>query len=375
MSSGSLDNVALFSTRFLPYSQTFIHDEIRSHSRYDVDVFCKTRENPDRFPFDDVHKPPSWAEWLYENLGYWPAFDRRISHGRYALLHAHFGTGAVYALPYAKRHDLPLVVTFWGNDVSALVGSQRFNPFRWRYVLFSRFIFRHADLMLGVSNELCTLLAELSGRPEAVKYWTHGVDLERFRPRDVPRPESIPRLIMVGRFTEKKGHTYALQAFRKVVDDGVRAELVFVGSGEEEPWCRRYVEMHGLSDYVTFAGVLSQEETAAQIVRADIALVPSVVARNHDREGSPTVAKEAAACGIPLIATWHAGLPEIIEDGKTGYLLQERDVSGLADRMRRLIADPELRDRFGAAARRKMEAEFDLRKKVHELEHHYDSVR
>ena len=180
---------------------------------------------------------------------------------------------------------------------------------------------------------------------------------------------------MVGRFTEKKGHRYALQAFKRVIDSGSRAHLTFVGSGEEEPWCRNYVAQHGLGEHVVFAGVLSQEETAREVAHSDIALVPSVVARDHDREGSPTVAKEASACGVPVIATWHAGLPEIVEDGETGFLLQERDISGLADRMRKLIDNADLRDRFGRAARRKMESAFDLEQKVRELEELYDSVR
>lgn len=369
------DTVALFSTRFLPYSQTFIHDEIRAHERYDVDVFCKTRENADRFPYDRWTKPPKAAEWLYENVGYWPPFDRRISRGDYALIHAHFGTGAVYALPYAHRHDLPLVITFWGNDVSALIGSQRFNPARWRYLLYSRALFRKADLMLGVSRELCALIGEFSGRPDAVRYWTHGVDLDRFRPVERSDDPEVVQLLMVGRFTEKKGHRYALQAFDRVISSGKSAHLTFIGSGELEAWCRDFVREKRLQAHVTFAGVKTQDETARRLAHSDVALVPSVVARNHDREGSPTVAKEASACGVPVIATWHAGLPEIVSDGETGFLVQERDIMSLADRMTRLIEDAALRRSFGRAARVRMEREFDLWKKVAELEDHYDSVR
>jgi colanic acid/amylovoran biosynthesis glycosyltransferase len=375
MALSSSPTVALFATEFLPYSQTFIHDELRAHERYTAHVFCKVRKNPERFPYAAWFAPPSWATTLYENVAYWPSFDRRIGAGHYDLIHAHFGTGAVYALPYALRHDIPLVITFWGNDVSALIGSQRYKPTRWRYLAYSTFLFRHADLMLGVSEELCELLRELSGRPEAVRYYTHGIDLDRFQPlADRPRRD-VPQVVMVGRFAEKKGHRYALQAFDRVVRSGRQAHLTFVGDGTLRTWCERYVQAHDLSDAVTFAGVLTAEETAAQLAQADVALVPSVVAHNHDREGSPTVAKEASACGVPVIATWHAGLPEIVDDGETGFLVPERNVPALADRLATLLDDASLRQRFGREARAKMERSFDLHTQVQKLERLYDAVR
>lgn len=365
--------VALFADRFLPYSQTFIYDEIRAHERYAVDVFCKERLNEDRFPYDRCVEPSSWlATRVYENLGYWPRFDRILSEGEYALIHAHFGTTAVYALPYVLRHDLPFVITFWGNDVSVLLGSQRFNPKNWRYLLLQKTLMKHADLMLGVSHELCAFVRELCDRPEAVHWYRHGVDLDRFRP--VTHGNDVPQIVMVGRFTEKKGHRYALRAFAQALDAGRDAHLTLVGSGGREPACRQFVRDRGLDGHVTFAGVLPHTEVADRLARADIALVPSVVARNHDREGSPTVAKEAAACEVPLIGTYHGGLPEIVEDGTTGFLVPERNADRLADRLVTLIDDPDLRRSFGAAARKKMEAEFDLFEQVRTLESHYDRL-
>jgi colanic acid/amylovoran biosynthesis glycosyltransferase len=105
-----------------------------------------------------------------------------------------------------------------------------------------------------------------------------------------------------------------------------------------------------------------------------VALVPSVVARNQDREGSPTVAKEASACGVPVIGTYHAGIPEIIEDGKTGLLVPERHVEALAEALTRLLDDPDLRSDMGRAGRAKMEREFRLEDRVAALEDHYDAV-
>ncbi|MGA7304406.1 MAG: glycosyltransferase, partial [Rhodothermales bacterium] len=293
--------------------------------------------------------------------------------GGHALVHAHFGTGAVYALPYVRKHRLPFIVTFHGNDVAALIGPQRFRPARWRYVLRAKKIMQRADLMLAVSTEFCDILSSLSGRPDAVKLYRIGVDLARFH-RSETR-SSIPEIIMVGRFTEKKGHIYALRAFTHVIRKGRTAHLTLVGDGALEDECRNYVAREDLSERVTFAGSLPPERTAEMLGAADIALAPSVVARNGDREGSPIVVREAGACEVPVIGTRHSGIPESIEDGVTGYLVRERDATALADKLQCLIDDADLRRRMGVAARAKMEREFDLFKQVEILESHYDSVR
>jgi glycosyltransferase involved in cell wall biosynthesis len=366
--------VALFVRRFLPYSQTFIHDEINAHERYAVDVFCQKRLNADRFPHDRVFYPDGWlGKRIYENVGYWPDFDRRLGSGDYDLVHAHFGTAAVYALPYVIRHDLPLVVTFWGNDVSALLGTQRYNPKNWRYVCLYKTIFQKSSLILCVSQEMSELVRELGAPSENIQVWSQGIDLDRFQPTE--SESNIPQVILVGRFTSKKGHIYAIRAFADAIANGYEAHLTFVGSGKLESDCRELVAENGISNHVTFAGSLPHEAVARRLAESDLALVPSVVAHNHDREGSPTVAKEAGACGIPVIATYHAGLPEIVEDGKTGFLVPERNVSALADRIKRLLSSSDLRSKMGNAARRKIEHDFELQAQVRKLESYYDRVR
>lgn len=377
---------AVFSTDFLPYSQTFVYDEIRSHERYAVDVFCKQRLNTSRFPYDNTYQPGgALGRLFYENMAYWPAFDRILAQKKHDLIHAHFGTGAVYALPYVKKYKYPFIVTFWGNDVGALIGPQRRKPARWRYVLAAPRIMKAADLMLCVSQELCDFVAELSGRPEAVRLYHQGVDLSLFsqgldsnpNPGASSGAESSEevRLILIGRFTEKKGHKYALKAFDQVLKAGRNAKLVLVGSGPLMEECATFVTTNGMDDSVIFTGTLTQEETARELARSQIALVPSVVAQDQDREGSPTVIREASASALPVIGTVHAGIPEIIDDGRTGFLVPERDVLALSDRMITLIDDAEMRDAFGRAGRRKMETEFDVKKQVAVLEQHYDFVR
>lgn len=365
---------ALFANRFLPYSQTFIYDEIRAHERYEVDIFCKERLNENRFSYDRVYAPSSWlGSRIYENLGYWPRFDRILSKGNHDLVHAHFGTQAVYALPYVERHDLPFVVTFHGIDVGDLFGPRRYLPRQWRYWALSNRIFERADLLLPVSIELGELLIEMGAPKSKIEVYRLGIDLSKFQRADEER--DVPRITLVGRFAEKKGFSYALRACVRAIHSGSTAEVVVLGSGEREAQLRQIVREGGIADRVDFRGAVPHSEVAHVLARTDIMMTPSVVTRTHDRDSGILVAKEGSACQVPVIGTYHGGIPSIIDDGETGFLVPERDVEALANRLTTLLDDPELRQRMGRAARKKMKREFDLFKQVQTLETYYDAVR
>jgi glycosyltransferase involved in cell wall biosynthesis len=368
--------IALFSTSFLPYSQTFIYDEIRAHSKqYAIEVFCKERLNTDRFPYPHFHKPKGkLAETIYENIAYWPSFNRILKQGDFDLVHAHFGTGAVYALPYVKKNKLPFVVTFHGNDVAALMGTQKYHYSRWRYYFKSKRILQEADLLLAASEELRALLIELGANKQKVKVYRLGIDLQHFEYTPAEPSKEKTSFIMIGRFTPKKGHIYALQALHQVVQKGYAAELSFIGSGELRPELEAYIAEQDLQDNVHFEGVMSPAAVATKLKASDVLLAPSVVTFDHDRESGLIVVKEASAIGRPVIGTWHGGIHEIIDHNKTGFLVPERNAGLLAKRMIELIENPDKRKEFGEAGRRKMEDEYDLIKQVTKLEQHYESL-
>ena len=368
----------MFVRRFLPYSQTFIHDEIRTHERYTVDVFCRSRLNENRFPHNRVVTPSAFgSDWLgarlYENLGYWPPFDTRLGDTDYALVHAHFGTEAVYALPYVVRHDYPFIVTFHGADVADLFGPRRFLPRQWRYWSLAGRIFETADRLLAASTELAELLVELGAPRDKVHVHRLGIDLSTFRRAEEERAE--PRITMVGRFTEKKGFRYALRACGQVLTGDTPGTITMLGNGELEPDLRRIVRETNLGDRVDFRGAVPHDEVAETLARTDIMMCPSVVTATHDRDSGLIVAKEASACEVPVIGTYHGGIPSIVDDRKTGLLVPERDVDALADALHTLLHDADLRRQLGKAARTKMEKEFDLATQIQKLERHYDDIQ
>ncbi len=125
---------------------------------------------------------------------------------------------------------------------------------------------------------------------------------------------------------------------------------------------------------MTFAGALPHDQIAALLGTAEVLLAPSVTTVNGDRESGTLVVKEASAAGAIPIVTWHGGHPEIVEDGRTGFLVPERRVEALAARLEQVLGDADLRARLRTAARAKMLAEYDNRVRVAALEQAYDDA-
>jgi colanic acid/amylovoran biosynthesis glycosyltransferase len=361
--------VALFNTNFLPYSQTFVYEEIRCHQRYAVEVFCRRRLLAERFPFEPVHiGGPFYAVTCRSK-----AFDARLRAGDFAVVHAHFGLGAVYARPFARRHRLPLVVTFHGYDVPLLSSPRRWLPQHLRYAILGPRVLAEMTLGLCASEELRAMLLALGVPGDRLRLHRLGIDLTHFHPGE--RSAAECRVIMLGRFVEKKGFEYGLRAFAEVAREEPALSLTLVGDGPEGPRLHRLAADLGVTARVDFTGPLAPERVAELLRASHVLFAPSVVDRHGNRESGLMVVKEASACATVPIGSRHGGIPEIIDDGETGYLVAERDVTALADRLRRLMRDPALRERLGRAARAKMRRDYDNGARVRALEELYDETR
>lgn len=363
-----MPRVALFNTQFLPYSQTFVYEQLRQHQRYQVEVFARRRLLRERFPFEPVHV----AGPLYGVARASTRFDRLFETQRYDLVHAHFGTGAMYAMRWAERFARPLVVSFHGHDVTVLGSYERFLPKHWRYAALHARMFRLLTLGLCASPELRELLIAAGAPSEKLRVHRLGIDLGAFARGT--RDASTTRVAMIGRFVEKKGLAYGMRAFAEVARTRPELLLTLAGEGPLEGELRRLARELGIESRVRFAGVLAPPEVARLLGESDVLLAPSVVSASGDRDSGLMVVKEASASEVVPIGSIHGGIPEIIDNGVTGYLVAERDVASLAQRLASVASDASLRERMGRAARAKMEREYDNRRCVARLEEHYDEA-
>jgi glycosyltransferase involved in cell wall biosynthesis len=210
-----------------------------------------------------------------------------------------------------------------------------------------------ADAAWGVT---CTRagLAELrrvadapSGARVALAY--HGLDLARFPPPPdrTARPGPV-RLVSVGRAVAKKGFDDLLAALAKLADADWR--LVQIGGGPLLPALKAQAAALGIADRIEWRGALAQQDVVAALREADLFVLASKTGADGDRDGLPNVIMEAASQALPSLATTTAGIPEFIADGQNGVLVPPGDPAALSAALARLIADPDLRLRLGAAA-------------------------
>ena len=191
----------------------------------------------------------------------------------------------------------------------------------------------------------------------------HGVDLDRFRPPTdrVPDRDRRPLILSVGRLVEKKGFPDLLRACALLTHTGRRFRCAIYGDGPLRPQLTALIAALGLSDTVMLAGERPQHELVAIFQSAAMFVLAPFVTGDGDRDGVPNVLVEAMACGLPVVSTRAAGVPDLVRHEHNGLLAEPRDPSDLARQLGRLIDDGAIRTRLGDATRATVTAQFDER--------------
>ncbi len=187
----------------------------------------------------------------------------------------------------------------------------------------------------------------------------NGVDLEAFRP--AARPVANGPVVAVGRLVRKKGFHVLVEALGVLAARGRAPRVVLAGDGRERAALEARAKALGLGRSLRFAGPQTQPEVRRLIRRAAVVALPCVVDTDGNQDALPTVLLEAAACGVPVVSTRVAGVPEIVANGRTGRVVAPDDPRAFARALERLLAAPSRRERMGRAARRRAEALFDER--------------
>lgn len=290
-----------------------------------------------------------------------------------ALLHAHFGVEGVYAVKLAEALGVPLVTTLHGFDVSLtrarLLGSGKVS---WiNYAIWCHQLFASGAVFVCVSEHVRRCAVDWGYPADRLIVLPIGVDVEMIQP--VALVER-PRILHVARLVEKKGTGDLLRAFAAVRRAVPGAELVIVGSGPLRTRLMALARELGVTAAVRFLGAQPYAETLRWMAESRLLCLPSVTAASGDQEGLGMVLLEAGATGRPVIGTDHGGIPEAVIDGETGFLVPERDVAGLTERIVTLLRDPDLCERLGRAGRDLVVTRFNLRTQTGKLESLYRTL-
>jgi colanic acid/amylovoran biosynthesis glycosyltransferase len=271
------------------------------------------------------------------------------------IVHSHFGQAGLFAvrLKQIGAIDGKLVTTFYGCDVSKFLrarGADVYVP-----------LIRHGDLFICITDDMCRRLLSVGFPAARLEKVPVGIDLSRFAMRVRRcRPGEAVRLLTVGRLVEKKGHETSIRAVARVVARHPNLRYRIVGDGPLRSDLERLIRTLGVEHWIQLTGWRTQEEVRAEFDASHVFVLASQTAADGDEEGLPGAIKEANAMGLPVVATRHSGIPEGVLDGTTGFLVPERDVDALADRVQYLIEHPERWEDMGRAGRSLVERQADM---------------
>lgn len=359
--------ILIFKETVLPKSETFILAQMQAMQKFSARLIGLEKV-PSGLPLPS--KPlllcrarggaAALRAKIYRKSGIAPFFHARARREQPALLHAHFASGGLTAIPLAKSLGVPLLVTLHGSDVTV----------KWASARSIRRLGREATLFLCVSHFIRDR-AIAAGLPEE-KLRVHyiGVDLQQFQ---APAADVAGAgVLFVGRLVEKKGCAYLLRAMASVQKTYPDCLLTIIGDGP----LRAYLESHAreLGVSCRFLGAQPAAIVREHLRTTHIFCAPSITAENGDSEGLGIVFAEAQAMGIPVVSSLHGGIPEVVSDGRTGLLVHERDHPALAAAIASLLGNASLWEQFRHNARAHIEHSFDLAKQTAELETIYRDV-
>ena len=285
----------------------------------------------------------------------WAMAGRRIGKELRAWgathVHAHFAGPAATAAAFAAA-EAGITFSFTAHAKDIFVDS-----LDWRWLAW---LGAQAHAVVTVCDYNRRYLRRRMPEARVVRLY-NGVDLERWSARAERAPAHGP-VVTVGRFVRKKGFDVLIEALAILRDRGTPLPTVMIGDGAERAAVMARAKELKLGRLVRFPGALKQPQVVRHMRRAALVALPCIVDTDGNQDALPTVLLEAAACGVPAVATRIAGVPEIVRDGVSGRVVEPGDAEALADALAFMMSSPRRRARMGAAARRRAEALFDQRR-------------
>lgn len=324
---------------FPKLSETFVAREIAEIKKRGVSVCILSMKRPDDSVVHDiVNKSGLGKETVYGT----EHFSKTLEDFKPDLIHAHFATEATAeAIPLALTCKCPLTFTAHGYDIYRRPPAD----FHARA--------KKAAAVITVSEANRAYIAKTFDVPDhKLRTISSGVDTRLFQPNK--QPSTPPLIVCVARLVPVKNLALLLSACMILKTQGIAFQCIIVGEGRSREALETMQKQLQLEKTVVFTGAANSRQVLAWWQRADVAVLSST------SEGMPVSLLEAAACGVPIVATAVGGIPELVETGETGYLVPPEEAPALAEGIKHLLSHPNQARRMGQAARKKIEQRFSI---------------
>ncbi len=287
----------------------------------------------------------------------------------YDIIHCQFGT---FGLEGMILRDIgaikgKLITTFRGYDISLFVKQ------RGEHVYDS--LFAKGDFFLANCEFFKKKAIKLGCNPKKIVVHGSGIDSNRF-PFQVryPQPNGKIRIATTGRLVEKKGIEYSIRAVAKVLKTYPNVEYTIIGDGLLKEDLQQLIYSLNIANQVKLLGWKNQAEIIEILNNSDIFVAPSITGTDGNQDAPVNTLKEAMVMGLPVVATLHGGIPELVQDGVSGFLVPERDSDAIAEKLIHLVEHPETWSKMGQSGRAYVESKYDMNKLSDELVQIYQQV-
>lgn len=368
-----MKTVLHFERKFTSKTETFIVNQVNTIKNYNVVV--ATLQSTNLLPCNKKIITPENYDFLTKTGKFISKktvddLKSQIDEYKIDLIHTHYLSDALVFHRLTKNFRVPKICSGYGYDVSSFP-NKFFGIIKRLYKL----IFKEYDFFIAMSPDMKDDLIKLGCPENKILVHYYGTDIKRFfnEKRNYNSKDKLT-ILSVGTIEEKKAQHLVIEALAKLKLTNLY--YLIVGDGYNLEKCKKLAFELGLEDNIIFKGFVSYNSTELIDIykSADIFTLPSITLSDYDKEGIPGTIVEAMASGLPVISTYHAGIPYIIENEKEGLLVKERDVDGLASAILRLVKDENLREFLGRNAQKKAIEELDLYKGTERLEKIYEEI-
>jgi colanic acid/amylovoran biosynthesis glycosyltransferase len=287
----------------------------------------------------------------------------------YDIIHCQFSTLGVFGVWFRQLGLIEgkLISTFRGADIS------KFLP-KWGEKVYQE-LFQETDFFLANCEFFKNKAVALGCESNKIHVHGSGIDSSKFffSERYFPN-DGIIRIVTTGRLVEKKGIEYVIKAIAKIAKNHPNIEYNIIGDGELKEYFVKLIADLNLDDIVKLWGWKQQKEIVDILDKCHIFVAPSVTGKDGNQDAPVNTLKEAMAMGLPVISTRHGGIPELVENGVSGFLVPERDADAIATKLSYLITHPELWEAMGKAGRVRVQEKYDMNKLNNELVAIYEHI-